>query len=237
MRYEDRVARLAPRPNEAAEARGWSRNFFDRHIGRELRSATPARLWSPVVAGRCRVALAAEDVKRDIGLLADDPAVVSGRNVEEVPRLHQPLSPVVHLGDGLPAEYESDMLHLARCGAYSRRNVLRPSPAGLVGGSTHRYRPHPVELEAALLEVPCLTGLIEADQLKVQGLDSPFSSQSRSCDAAGHCGRRLTPPRHAGSARRRAVRTRGRFRPPTRTRARRRRRPGDRRRARAPRSP
>src|SRR5262249_42108337 len=121
MRYEDRVARLAPRPNEAAEARGGSRNFFDRHIGRELRSATPARLWRLGGAGGRRGALAAEDGRRDMGLPAAAPAVVPGRNVEEAPRLHQPLSPVVHLGDGLPAEYEPDMLHLARCGAYSRR--------------------------------------------------------------------------------------------------------------------
>jgi hypothetical protein len=56
--------------------------------------------------------LAAEDVERDIWFVADDPAVVAGRYIEQVAGLHDQFGSVVHLCDGLAAEYETDVLDL-----------------------------------------------------------------------------------------------------------------------------
>jgi hypothetical protein len=127
----------------------------------------------PSLGRRRRVVLATEDVERDIRLVADDPAVVAWRNVEEVAGLHHPLGAVVHLGDGLAAEYEPDVLDLARRGADDRSDVLGPAPARLVRRPTDRRRPNPIELEAPLLEVSGLGRLVEVDQCELHEHHSP----------------------------------------------------------------
>jgi mannose-6-phosphate isomerase-like protein (cupin superfamily) len=70
------------------------------------------------------VVLAAEDVQRDIGLVAHHPAVVAGRHVEEVSGSHDDLGTVVHLRYRLTAEYESHVLNLARVFAGRGTDVL-----------------------------------------------------------------------------------------------------------------
>ena len=78
------------------------------------------------------VTLATEDVEGHVWLIADYPAVVSGRNVEEVAGPHHDFASVVHLGHRLTAQYEADMLHLARRLTSHRPDVLRPLPTRLV---------------------------------------------------------------------------------------------------------
>jgi hypothetical protein len=134
---------------EFAESRGAS-------TGHELR----CRL-------RDRVILTAEDVQRDVGFVAHNPAVVTGRNVEEVPRAHHNLGTLVHLRHRLAAQHESDVLNLARALARRRTNMFRPFPSRLVGRAADSRRPHAVELESALLEGPHLGRIVEVDQLQV----------------------------------------------------------------------
>ena len=62
--------------------------------------------------GSC-VPVAAEDVQRHIRLVADDPAVVSRRHVEEIASAHDDLTSVIHLGNGLATKHEADVLDLA----------------------------------------------------------------------------------------------------------------------------
>jgi putative flavoprotein involved in K+ transport len=116
--------------------------------------------------GRCRVLLAAEDVERDVRRVADDPAVVAGRDVEEVARVHHSLGTVVHLRDRLAAEDEADVLDLAGGGADGRPDMLGPAPTRFVRRSTERRRPDAVDVEAPLLEVARLGRRIEIDQLE-----------------------------------------------------------------------
>jgi hypothetical protein len=117
--------------------------------------------------GRRGVGFAIQDVERDVGFVADDPAVVARRDVEEVAALHQVLGLIVHLGDRLPAEHQADALDLAGGRAHGRRDVLGPAPARLVGRPTQDRRPDAVEVETPLLEVARLAGLIDVDELQV----------------------------------------------------------------------
>src|ERR1700729_891719 len=71
--------------------------------------AQPVSLCS----GRC-VFLAAQDVKRDIWLIADHPAVVPGWYVEEVAGSHHQLAAVVHLRNCSAAQDQPDVFDLAR---------------------------------------------------------------------------------------------------------------------------
>ena len=104
------------------------------------------------------VTLAAEDVEGDVGLIADHPAVVSGRDVEEVASPHHHFASVVHLGHRLTAQYEADMLNLARRLTSHRPDVLRPLPTRLVCRAAERGGPDLVELELALSNVRTLLG-------------------------------------------------------------------------------
>src|SRR5215217_8719795 len=102
--------------------------------------------------GSSRVILAAHDVERYVRLVADHPAVMSRRHVEEVARLHDALLAVVHLHRRTAADHEPHVLDHA--GARPRRltDVLGPLPARLVGGAADRHRADRVELEAPAVE-------------------------------------------------------------------------------------
>src|SRR5207302_4628783 len=64
-----------------------------------------------VVCGR--VMVGAEEVERDVGLVADDPAVVPRRNVEDVASAHLEHAAVIHCGGGAARDDHSDMSDLA----------------------------------------------------------------------------------------------------------------------------
>src|ERR1700716_4180646 len=98
------------------------------------------------------IVLAAEDVQRDVRLVADDPAVVTRRYVEEIALAHHHLASVVHLGDRLSVQDEPDVLDLARTLAGRRADVLGPSPARLIRRAPERRRTDRIELEATLFE-------------------------------------------------------------------------------------
>ena len=68
------------------------------------------------------VALAAHDVKRDVGLVADDPRVVAGRHVEELAGVHHPLA---CRPPSSPPRRRSAPARRARPGRASRRSPRR----------------------------------------------------------------------------------------------------------------
>lgn len=110
-----------------------------------------------------------EDVEGDVRLIADRPAVVSGRDVEEVASPHHHFASVVHLGHGLTAQYEA---RLAQPGTTShqspsRRAQTTSNQARLVCCAAERGGPDLVELELALLKRPHLARVIEIHQLEV----------------------------------------------------------------------
>jgi hypothetical protein len=68
-------------------------------------------------------------VEQDVGLVANDPAVGAGWNVDEVADFHQPLGAVVHLCDRLSAEHET------ASGAQTRSvGIESPSKVELASG-------------------------------------------------------------------------------------------------------
>lgn len=108
-------------------------------------------------------------MQRDIRLVADHPAVVSGGYVEEVAGAHHDLAPVIHLCDRLPAQHQADVLDLAGALPGKRSDMLGPPPAGFVAGATERCRTDLIELELALLECPHLGGRSEIHDVNVHG--------------------------------------------------------------------
>src|SRR3954447_22560965 len=121
-------------------------------------AATEAAPHGPCESAR--VVLAAPDVQRHVPLVADDPAVLGGRHVEELAGLHHPLGPVVHRDRSASAEDEADVLDPAGLLAARLAHVLGPPPAGLVGGPAERHGADSVDLEAPLLEGAGLGGVV-----------------------------------------------------------------------------
>src|SRR5437764_1963747 len=113
------------------------------------------------------VLLAADDVQRYVRLVADDPTVMSGWHIEEIPCPHHHLAAVIHLRDRLAAQHEPDVLDLARALSGPRPHVLGPLPAWLIGRPAEGGRSDAVELELALLECPHLARLVEVHELRV----------------------------------------------------------------------
>src|SRR3954471_15745054 len=103
-------------------------------------AATEAAPHGPCESAR--VVLAAHDVQRHVRLVADDPAVVSGRHVEELARRHHPLGPVVHRDRGPATEDEAHVLDVAGLLAARLADVLGPFPARLVGGAPEGHGAH-----------------------------------------------------------------------------------------------
>src|SRR5690348_7099494 len=92
----------------------------------------------------------AEEMKRDVRRIADDPGIVTRGNGKDVSRRKNLLGAVSHPQAGFPRDHEADMLDLAEKRAGLGADVLGPSPARLVGGSTQQHSAHADDLELAL---------------------------------------------------------------------------------------
>src|SRR5215469_7732907 len=97
----------------------------------------------------------------DVWLVADHPAVVSGSNVEDVPRAHLRDGTIVHCSCRAPGDDDADMLYRAARRTGRQADMQRPFPAGLVGRAANRHTANPNNLELALLERPNFVGLFE----------------------------------------------------------------------------
>src|SRR5512146_2011023 len=106
--------------------------------------------------------IGSKKMQRDIGLVANDPAVMSGRNVEDLPRPHFDNPSVVHGGRGAAGNDHSDMLDSAGSLAKWLADMLRPSPAGVIGRPPDRHSTDIHYLEPAELEFAHFVGSLEA---------------------------------------------------------------------------
>src|SRR4051794_24548419 len=101
-------------------------------------------------------------MQRDIGLIAHDPAVVPGRDVEDIARAHLDHLAVIHRRRGLAGDDHPDMLDLARRLAKRGADMLGPFPARLISCAADSHPADMDELEASEIELADLVGLLEA---------------------------------------------------------------------------
>ncbi len=73
-------------------------------------------------------------VQRHVGLVTDDPAVVAGRDGEEVARTQEPFGSIGHPHGRFPAEDEPNVVDLTQRRPRDRAHMLGPPPPGLVHG-------------------------------------------------------------------------------------------------------
>src|SRR6185295_19704452 len=102
------------------------------------------------------VPVRAREVERDVATVADDPAVVSGTDEEEIARRELDDPPVREGDAGASFEHVSDVLHLAEPRPGRGADVLGPAPARLVRRAPDGHGAERDELERSLLEAPDL---------------------------------------------------------------------------------
>src|SRR5438105_558528 len=122
--------------------------------------------------------IGAKEVERDIRLVADHPAVVSWRDVENVAGAHLEYAAVVHRRRGAAGHDHADMLDLAGALAERAADVDRPFPARLIGGAADRHAADAHQLEPAELELAHLVGIVEAFQNDVEVVHAAASTES-----------------------------------------------------------
>src|SRR5712671_6074339 len=115
-----------------------------------------------LLLGTVGVVVRAEKMEGNVGLVADHPAVVSGRNVEDVSRAHLGDHAVVHRSGCAARDDDAHMLDRAARRAGRRADMQRPPPAWFIGRAANRHAAYPNNLELALLKGPHFIGLLEA---------------------------------------------------------------------------
>ena len=110
--------------------------------GRVPRRGNAQRFWNLQSVRQCGVVVCTEEVKRQIGLLADDPAVVWHRSdVQQVAGAQLVDLTVLELRGGDAGQHQAHVLHGAAGQTERRADVRRPSLAGLVGGASDGHAP------------------------------------------------------------------------------------------------
>ena len=104
----------------------------------------------------------------NIGLIAHDPGVVTGRNVKYLASTHFDYIAVTH-GRGCAARNDhADMFDKASFLSQRLANVFGPTPSRFVSGSADGHAAQGDELEPALAEFAHLVGLVEAAEHRLQ---------------------------------------------------------------------
>src|ERR1700732_92620 len=122
------------------------------------------------------------EVQRDVGLVADDPAVMGlRRNVEQRAGGELDLPAIAHRGHGAAGDDHADVLDFAEVAAGQRPDVGRPAPSGLVLRAADRQATEAHEVEAPLLGDAGFVRVLETleDQLDHDSLPSRSSLRSR----------------------------------------------------------
>src|SRR5271156_6431314 len=94
-------------------------------------------------------------MQRDVGLVADDPAIVArwaGRNVEQSAGAQFVDGAVVHRGGSAAGEDQADVFDIATRGADGGADVQGPAPARFVGGAPDGHAAEADEFEFAFIE-------------------------------------------------------------------------------------
>lgn len=125
---------------------------------RHARSARELRLLPCVFAGT-------KKMQRYVGLVAQHPAVMAWRDVEEVSRIQLFYRSPVHCRRGASGDDEPDVLHIAAPLPLSRPDMSRPLPSRLVGSPAYCHATNPHDLEPSLLEETHLVGMLESLQI------------------------------------------------------------------------
>src|SRR6516164_10772040 len=112
-------------------------------------------------------------VKRDVRLVADNPTIVAGGNVEEVPGFHLDDAPVGHCCDGFPRDDQTHMLDGALPEAGRCTDIERPFPAGVVGRASDGHAADVDQLEFSTSECASFVRLIKALQDDIEHKEPP----------------------------------------------------------------
>jgi hypothetical protein len=107
------------------------------------------------------VLVRAEQMQRDIGLVADHPAVVSGCDVEDISGAHLDDGAVVHCSSRAAGDDQADVLDRAARRAGRRPDMKRPPLAWFIGRAADGHAADPNDLELALFKGPHFVRLIE----------------------------------------------------------------------------
>ena len=134
-------------------------------IQRQLDCSRLLSAARPGYSGGGRVVIGAEEVKRDVLLLPDYPAVMRDRrNVEQFAGMHLYYLPILEGHGRASRKHQADVLYRASRGADAGTDVLRPTPTWFVGSATNRHPADPHDLESPLLHRADLVRLLEAPE-------------------------------------------------------------------------
>src|SRR5678816_2553028 len=86
-----------------------------------------------------RVFFRSEKVKRNIRLIAHDPTVVPGTDVENISGLHHVRSSILHGACSLSRDHHANVLHLTKGRPRNWRYMVRPFPAGFICRPADRH--------------------------------------------------------------------------------------------------
>ncbi len=78
-------------------------------------------------------------MQRNVGLVANHPGVVTGRNVEHLPRAHFNHIAIAHRGGRAAGNNHTDMLDKAFFLSQRLANVFGPAPSRLVRGAANGH--------------------------------------------------------------------------------------------------
>ena len=106
----------------------------------------------------------AHQVDGDVGFIANDPAVMSWRNVEDVSSFHLYDAAIIHCRNGTPGDHHADVLHHATLRADGLSDMLGPFPARLVGSAADGHAFDVNDFEGSLFEGAHFVGLLKAFQ-------------------------------------------------------------------------
>jgi hypothetical protein len=144
---------------------------------------SPGKLEVCLLLRTVGVVARTEEMQGDVGLVADHPAVVSGCNVEDVPRAHLSDGAIVHCSCRPARDDDADMLDRAARGAACRTDMQRPSPARLVG----RARPIVMPAIRTISNLPfsnVRTSSGCSNRFRITSIFQPFSSFEERIDEA-----------------------------------------------------
>src|SRR5689334_7663284 len=137
--------------------------------------------------GSLHVVIRAEEVQRDVWLVADDPAVVrDGGDVEQLAGAELVDRTVVECDGGGAGEHQPDMLDRAARGAEAGADVRAPLPSRLVRGAADGHAAEAHDFELAVLERADLVRSLEAFEINhvAHRYSPPFRSRRPSTISA-----------------------------------------------------
>src|SRR2546425_2972077 len=103
-------------------------------------------MWFRAAQPSGGILLGAHQMKRNIGSVAQDPAVMTRRDLEDVARLQLKLLAIIHADHRAPLEHHPEVGNLTTARARDGGHMLGPLPAGFVPGAPERCAGDPDEV-------------------------------------------------------------------------------------------